>query len=452
MSRQFEERLFQNAVSKECYLSLKSGQQKSEKSSPNPGEQLSGSVNYQHEHVQNQHEPFVRSFLSDPRKGKQKVGDSGDSSVRLQDVNWHESAYQEIQSKRYEYIQILTTLKFHDENKHSKFCSAPSTPDEVEKSMKRVDRVKGMINFLKAPKNVIFESSKEELLERIETVGNLINYIKNKLVDTAAAAAATTLSLTESSKSFNSLGNPEANQDPTRLNVDPTPMQEKEEQPVQHLIRAIKSISAEAGRSAVSEMRAALGHVDVMYAHDPSTGIYRQLPSFTRPCISTSLSVQTNSASESKIKNWTIQPNKALLDEINYIDDQLMEASVTLEDSYEYEVTLAAGEGTILNFSYEPLSQKLPKAMLRVLVPANYPLSTPIILNHGLPSYEYDLSKETTQKFMAHINKFSSLMTVLELARAWESMARAVIIEFAEKQGGGIISKKYGEWEPYRNT
>nr|GMD49596.1 mediator of RNA polymerase II transcription subunit 15A isoform X2 [Ipomoea batatas] len=91
-----------------------------------------------------------------------------------------------------------------------------------------------------------------------------------------------------------------------------------------------------------------------------------------------------------------------------------------------------------------------PIQPLRLLVPANYPNCSPIIMDK-FPvevSKEYeDLSIKARSKFSASLRSLSQPMSLRDIARTWDFCARAVILEYAQQSGGGSFSSKYGTWE-----
>lgn len=38
-------------------------------------------------------------------------------------------------------------------------------------------------------------------------------------------------------------------------------------------------------------------------------------------------------------------------------------------------------------------------------------------------------------------------MSLKEIAKVWDECARATMLEYAERHGGGTFSSKYGRWE-----
>uniref|UniRef100_A0A2N9GRX1 ARC105/Med15 mediator subunit C-terminal domain-containing protein n=1 Tax=Fagus sylvatica TaxID=28930 RepID=A0A2N9GRX1_FAGSY len=159
-----------------------------------------------------------------------------------------------------------------------------------------------------------------------------------------------------------------------------------------------------------------------------------------------------------------LQPNNELWDEIKYINQWLVETVIDL-DSTEDVSTTEAGERTIIRCSYSSVaigqnfkfrsasSWKLPVLSLWLLVPADYPNSSPIIFNELTISSRKDskeskdLSQNAKLRFKIVLHKLSEPMSLIAMARAWDSFARAVVFEYAQRIGGECFSSRYGSWD-----
>lgn len=45
------------------------------------------------------------------------------------------------------------------------------------------------------------------------------------------------------------------------------------------------------------------------------------------------------------------------------------------------------------------------------------------------------------------MSKYSEPVSLKEIAKLWDESARAAMLEYAERHGGGTFSSKYGRWE-----
>ncbi|KAF5952427.1 hypothetical protein HYC85_010371 [Camellia sinensis] len=122
------------------------------------------------------------------------------------------------------------------------------------------------------------------------------------------------------------------------------------------------------------------------------------------------------------------------------------------------------GKGTIVKCSFnamtinpnmktEPASAPVsPILPLRLLVPRNYPACSPVLLDK-LPAEvsmgSEDLSVKAKSRLSIILRNVLQPMSLGEIAKNWDVCARAVISEYAEQNGGGTFSSKYGTWENY---
>ncbi|KAK8988593.1 hypothetical protein V6N11_029976 [Hibiscus sabdariffa] len=172
------------------------------------------------------------------------------------------------------------------------------------------------------------------------------------------------------------------------------------------------------------------------------------------------------STATSTVKRPRIEANHALLEEIREINRRLIDTAVDISDEDGDPGAVAAtaegGEGTVVkcSFSAVALSSNLKAQYmsaqmssiqpLRLLVPANYPNCSPILLDkfpiEASKEYE-DLSVKAKSRFSISLRTLSQPMSLGEIARTWDVCARAVISEHAQQSGGGSFSSKYGTWE-----
>lgn len=58
-----------------------------------------------------------------------------------------------------------------------------------------------------------------------------------------------------------------------------------------------------------------------------------------------------------------------------------------------------------------------------------------------------DLSERAKAKLRCNLESLDQPLSLKVIARSWERCAREAIIDYAEAQGGGTFSSKYGGWE-----
>ncbi|KAJ4706730.1 mediator of RNA polymerase II transcription subunit 15a-like [Melia azedarach] len=271
--------------------------------------------------------------------------------------------------------------------------------------------------------------------------------------------------------------------------------------PLERLLKAVQSISTEALSASVSEIGSAMKIVDGIagtvcnYSKaDVSENLHGRNVSFQYRCsfegkmtrklhnisaiapdaLSFSLSEADNlkqssgqicdldSSETSRIKRRRIEPSNTLLDEINYINQQLLETVIDLDPTQNI-AEFHHGEGTIVRCIHNSValseSYKIQYASqmsvhpLRLLVPASYPNSSPVILDRftfdlsGESKESTDLSEKTRSQFCLSLRKLSEPMSLAEMAMTWDVCARTVLLERAQSIGGGCFSSRYGKWE-----
>ncbi|KAM1974350.1 hypothetical protein ACFX15_039257 [Malus domestica] len=168
----------------------------------------------------------------------------------------------------------------------------------------------------------------------------------------------------------------------------------------------------------------------------------------------------------SYIKRPRIAVNQTLLEEITAINYQLIDTVLDISDEDTPSTVVSAqfrgGQGTIVRCSFIAVSispnlksQQFPIQPLRLLVPANYPLCSPIFLDKlrvEVSDELEDLSEKVKSKLNMSLRRLTEPLSLGEIARTWDVCARAVISEYAQQNGGGNLSSKYGEWEDCLNA
>ncbi|OVA09212.1 hypothetical protein BVC80_659g44 [Macleaya cordata] len=195
---------------------------------------------------------------------------------------------------------------------------------------------------------------------------------------------------------------------------------------------------------------------------------------------------ELESTATSRIKRCRLEINHALLEEISEINKRLINTVVNISDE-DVNSMAALGEGvegTIVKCSFSPRTQDIsaqmvssvnffatvklcnlifgvlntcsfmvvqsPVLSIRLLISTNYPNCSPILLDK-LPvklSNEYgNLLMKATSKFSTSLRCLSQPMSLGEMARNWDACAFAVVVEYAQQNGGGTFSSRYGTWE-----
>ncbi|XP_019184522.1 PREDICTED: mediator of RNA polymerase II transcription subunit 15a-like isoform X7 [Ipomoea nil] len=297
--------------------------------------------------------------------------------------------------------------------------------------------------------------------------------------------------------------------DGAHANVSTVSGKSSVEQPLERLIKVASRMSPEAFSSSVSDISSVVSMIDRIagsapgngsraavgedlvaltrcrlqarnfFTQDGPTGTKKMKRYTTSNVVSSSGSVNDSfrqligsetsdleSTATSSAKMPRIEVNHALIEEIKDINRRLIDTVVEISDEGVDPSTRApaavGSEGTTIKCSFNAvaLSPNLksqfasalmsPIQPLRLLVPANYPKCSPILLEK-FPveiSKEYeDLSIKAKSRFCASLRSLSQPMSLKEMARTWDICARAVISEYAQQSGGGSFSSKYGTWE-----
>ncbi|KAL1194508.1 putative mediator of RNA polymerase II transcription subunit 15c [Cardamine amara subsp. amara] len=239
------------------------------------------------------------------------------------------------------------------------------------------------------------------------------------------------------------------------------------ERPIDRLIKAYQSSSQQNLAESVSEIRAVVNMVDRIAGSFHPSGLGEDLSARTQfpfmahgetnpsKRMKRTISALPQDIGSMASSSNNIVPRFALLQEIKEINERLIETVVEICD----EVT----SGTIVVCSYSPvalsatykahyMSGKISQIQpLRVVIPANYPNSSPILLDEisldaSVHIYE-DLSARTRSRFSLSMKELSDPASLKEIAQMWNDCARATMAEYAERHGGGTFSSKYGPWE-----
>ncbi|XP_056849436.1 mediator of RNA polymerase II transcription subunit 15a-like [Raphanus sativus] len=266
----------------------------------------------------------------------------------------------------------------------------------------------------------------------------------------------------------------ESQEHPPLVTPTPEPITER---PIDRLIKAIQSSSRESLAQSASEMSSVISMSDRFAGSIHSTRGFRasvaedlsertrlrlqqgNTKRFKRSFTTMPLDITTSqSDSYKQFSVDKIEPSHALLQEITEINGRLLETVVSIcnDDVRPREVNLGL---TVVTCAYVPvalsptfkalydsghISQIQP---LRLLAPQNYP-NSPILLDNVLfDSASEDLSSRARSRFSLAMTKYSEPVLLKEIAKVWDECARAAMLEYAERRGGGTFSSKYGRWE-----
>ncbi|KAJ0560514.1 hypothetical protein HanRHA438_Chr06g0267881 [Helianthus annuus] len=156
--------------------------------------------------------------------------------------------------------------------------------------------------------------------------------------------------------------------------------------------------------------------------------------------------------------------NPAILEEIKEVNSKLLETSMEIDPSEDGNNILGAHEGTIVKCLFRNVcsllgpqkgasSEKMPEFVILLLVPDNYPASSPKMIKSSLDVLNNEpwgtLYDEMLIKFNVSLCGITGIHSLGDMARNWDASARAVVNSFLQKKGGKSFSEKYGSWDNF---
>ncbi|KAI3869530.1 hypothetical protein MKX03_000853 [Papaver bracteatum] len=208
--------------------------------------------------------------------------------------------------------------------------------------------------------------------------------------------------------------------------------------------------SPKALSAAVDDIRSVVSMTDVFAGSHPSEGgarsFFHENLAFERRNFKVIKNVD-----EKKLKlcysvesSSRLEVNHVLLEEVGEINHVLINTKLSISDK---SITLASGagedvEGMIVNCTFSPISrssstEKFLALPMWFLIPANYPLCTPVLLDclhdSRSHSYEYEyLLTDAKNKFHQSLRWIPDL-TLKGMAESWDSCADAAFSEHARR-------------------
>ncbi|XP_061998949.1 mediator of RNA polymerase II transcription subunit 15a-like [Rosa rugosa] len=217
-------------------------------------------------------------------------------------------------------------------------------------------------------------------------------------------------------------------------------------QPIHQLINVVNSMSSKAPSASASVIASVACTTDRMKMKRPRS---------TLPIID----ADSESGICHMMKRPRLEVNQTLLEEIRAINKRLIDTVLDISDQ-ETAPSVKDGERTIVRCSFVGVaispnlmsSPMFPLQPLRLLVPANYPFSSPIFLDKLTVQVKdelEDLSAKVMSKLSHSLQTLAEPLSLGEIARVWDTCTRAVVCEYAQQSGGGSFSSKYGTWEDF---
>ncbi|KAI3956750.1 hypothetical protein MKW92_027016 [Papaver armeniacum] len=239
--------------------------------------------------------------------------------------------------------------------------------------------------------------------------------------------------------------------------------------PIERLVKAVERSSFKVLSAAVDDILSVVSLTDTLAGAHPGEGgarsfFHESLASTTR-CHAKHRNFEViNNVVEKKLKqcysvesslndlpldynenNGCKKVNNVLLEEVGAINHVLINTKLSISDK---SITLVSNtgedvEGMIVNCTFSPISrssstEKFPALPMWFLIPANYPLCSPVLLDcshdsqsHGY-AYEYLLT-DAMMKFYQSLFWIPELTSLTEMAENWDSCANEVFSEHARR-------------------
>ncbi|KAJ7962801.1 Mediator of RNA polymerase II transcription subunit 15a [Quillaja saponaria] len=219
------------------------------------------------------------------------------------------------------------------------------------------------------------------------------------------------------------------------------------EQPIERLIRAVKSMSHKALTASVTDIGSIVMLTDRIAGSAPGNGsraaIGEDLAAMTKcRLLARNIMTQDGTDGSKKMRHYTsFMPLNVVSSARSLIGSETSDLDTTATSIINSLIIQTLKQ----QYHSGQMSQIQP---LRLLVPTNYPNCSPVFLDR-LPdesSNNGDLSAKTRSKFSAALRSLSHPMSLEEIVRAWDASARAVICEYAQQRGGGTFSSSFGSW------
>ncbi|CAL5028871.1 unnamed protein product [Urochloa decumbens] len=173
--------------------------------------------------------------------------------------------------------------------------------------------------------------------------------------------------------------------------------------------------------------------------------------------------VESNAEHNAKRQKTQNDSKGALLDEIRSVNSMLIDTVVSIVNDNGTDVTASSNGGTLIKFSYTAVSlgpdlksllaaSKMCIVMpVKLSVPVDYPRRSPVLVydQRGEPLRKRmsDVSGKVDMLFQRALRRLPELMSVKDMARAWDASVRRVVMDYVQWHGGGTFSSWYGQWE-----
>uniref|UniRef100_A0A0E0DA95 Uncharacterized protein n=1 Tax=Oryza meridionalis TaxID=40149 RepID=A0A0E0DA95_9ORYZ len=251
--------------------------------------------------------------------------------------------------------------------------------------------------------------------------------------------------------------------------------------PFSRLIETLLSSSPEALRHSSNSMRLAIWEADRIPAPSPlpyrprngkmkrdfdhvtSRPISSPLRSMDESCMTYEcVAFEDESSGEynAKRQKTQVNANDALVDEIKTINNKLVDTVMNIADENGTdEIIYQNGGGMLIKLSYNSMSLSPSLKSLfaasemtivmpvKLLVPADYPKSSPILVDNDDEQRRLsDISYAVAVAFGRAVDELLEPRSIEAMAMAWDGCVRRAVTEVAHRHGGGTFSSRHNQW------
>eukprot|EP00850_Spirogloea_muscicola_P012694 SM000083S22741 [mRNA] locus=s83:211136:212706:+ [translate_table: standard] len=131
--------------------------------------------------------------------------------------------------------------------------------------------------------------------------------------------------------------------------------------------------------------------------------------------------------------------------EIRSANDMLVDTIVEIDEASTSEAALFGKDGCVLSLAY--IGFKVLLSPLLVLVPQDYPASSPDIWDDPLVQYQsHHLAVAARGHFKRHVMAAPPPLSIQAIATAWDDSVRCALLE-AVVPNGGCLATALGSWQ-----
>eukprot|EP00850_Spirogloea_muscicola_P016191 SM000130S27078 [mRNA] locus=s130:77258:82810:+ [translate_table: standard] len=132
--------------------------------------------------------------------------------------------------------------------------------------------------------------------------------------------------------------------------------------------------------------------------------------------------------------------------EIRSANDILVDTLVEIDEASTSEAALFGKDGCVLSLAY--IGFKVLLSPLLVLIPQDYPASSPDIWDDPLVQYQsHHLAVAARGHFKRRVMAAPPPLSIQAIATAWDDSARSAVLEAVVPNGGGCLATSLGSWQ-----